>query len=128
MAACTGFVTEQQCLMLSNGDGEHRCQWELTRSADYDCSLLWPTTSTEEPWMNAKQENEAKSQPKPKGKGADIMLLFGGETVDEEAMNNKHSTISLSTVLSLIIAAFAVQQLYLWRVLKKDGYIGLEEE
>jgi len=46
MTACVNFFAEDACLKLTNGDGEPRCQWQVTGDADYDCELLWPTTST----------------------------------------------------------------------------------
>merc|ERR1719295_560317 len=46
MDVCTGLMSEQQCLQLTSGDGDYRCYWETTRSTDYDCSQLWPTTTS----------------------------------------------------------------------------------
>merc|ERR1719445_1186956 len=50
MESCTAFYTERDCLQLTNGDGEPRCAWE-SLGEGYDCSQLWPTTTTttEEP-------------------------------------------------------------------------------
>jgi len=45
MESCTAFYTERDCLLLSNGDGEARCAWE-SLGEGYDCSQLWPTTTT----------------------------------------------------------------------------------
>jgi len=42
---CTTYYTERECLMLEDGDGNARCQWEDLIEG-YDCSLLWPTTTT----------------------------------------------------------------------------------
>merc|ERR1712087_991898 len=84
-----------------------------------DCS--WPTT-TSEPWMGAKPASDEQGLlPKPKPKDAQLKpkpknaadkqeaLLFGGETVVAEAMSTQ---VSLSTLLLLAMAAFAMYQLY----------------
>merc|ERR1719230_1338121 len=48
--SCTAFYTEKDCLMLTNADGVSRCVFEPLGEG-YDCSQLWPTTTTttEEP-------------------------------------------------------------------------------
>merc|ERR1719347_579985 len=48
--SCTAFSTEKDCTMLTNADGEPRCVFEPLGEG-YDCSQLWPTTTTttEEP-------------------------------------------------------------------------------
>merc|ERR1719486_316533 len=45
MEACTAFYTERDCMLLTNGDGDARCAWEA-KGDEYDCSQLWPTTTT----------------------------------------------------------------------------------
>merc|ERR1719204_2180542 len=45
MTTCTGYYTERECTMLTNADDEPRCVWEDLVDG-YDCSLLWPTTTT----------------------------------------------------------------------------------
>jgi len=45
MDSCTAFYTEKECLMLTDDDGNYRCAWE-SKSVNYDCSQLWPTTTT----------------------------------------------------------------------------------
>merc|ERR1712013_288510 len=45
MESCTAFYTERDCLLLTNSDSEYRCAWE-PKSVNYDCSQLWPTTTT----------------------------------------------------------------------------------
>ena len=45
MAACTGYFSERECLMLTDDDSAARCVWE-DQSEEYDCSQLWPTTTS----------------------------------------------------------------------------------
>merc|ERR1740123_193437 len=45
MDNCKTFATEAECLLLTNDDGEPRCVFEPLGEG-YDCSQLWPTTTT----------------------------------------------------------------------------------
>jgi len=45
MDSCTAFYTERECLKLTDQDGAYRCHWE-SKGEEYDCSQLWPTTTT----------------------------------------------------------------------------------
>merc|ERR1719361_277639 len=45
MDTCTGFYTERDCLRMVDSDGVARCQFEELIEG-YDCSLLWPTTTS----------------------------------------------------------------------------------
>merc|ERR1719249_305627 len=45
MESCKEFGTEQECLMLTNGDGEPRCTFEPLGEYE-DCETVWPTTTT----------------------------------------------------------------------------------
>merc|ERR1719361_2331868 len=45
MDACTAFLTERDCLLLTNDDSEFRCAWEPL-GAYGDCEQLWPTTTS----------------------------------------------------------------------------------
>jgi len=45
METCTTYFTERECLMLTDDDGNYRCHWEDLIEG-YDCSLLWPTTTS----------------------------------------------------------------------------------
>jgi len=46
MESCTEFYTERDCLLLTNSEGDSRCHWEAITDGMYDCSQLWPTTTT----------------------------------------------------------------------------------
>merc|ERR1719206_1451719 len=60
---CTAFFTERDCLKLTDSDGNPRCAFEELIDG-YDCSLLWPTTTTttEEPGCckGSSYKNQAK--------------------------------------------------------------------
>merc|ERR1719486_1853013 len=45
MDKCTEYYTERDCLLLTDDDGSTRCTWE-DLGEGYDCSMLWPTTTT----------------------------------------------------------------------------------
>merc|ERR1719150_1286050 len=45
MDQCTTYYTQRDCEMLSDDEGLARCRWE-SLGENYDCSLLWPTTTT----------------------------------------------------------------------------------
>merc|ERR1712129_120168 len=45
MESCVDFDTARDCEMLTNGEGVARCVWEALGEG-YDCSQLWPTTTT----------------------------------------------------------------------------------
>merc|ERR1719232_38816 len=45
MEECKKFGTEEECLMLTNGDGEPRCVFEPLGEYE-DCETVWPTTTT----------------------------------------------------------------------------------
>merc|ERR1719317_669114 len=44
MEECKKFGTEEECLMLTNGDGEPRCYFEPLGEYE-DCETVWPTTT-----------------------------------------------------------------------------------
>ena len=45
METCTTFGNQRDCLLLTNGDGKPCCVFEEL-DYGYDCSQLWPTTTT----------------------------------------------------------------------------------
>merc|ERR1711972_170551 len=45
MESCKTFGTEEECLMLTNDDGEPRCYFEPLGEYE-DCETVWPTTTT----------------------------------------------------------------------------------
>merc|ERR1719245_1601568 len=45
MEECKKFGTEEECTMLTNGDGEPRCYFEPLGEYE-DCETVWPTTTT----------------------------------------------------------------------------------
>merc|ERR1719309_1659596 len=45
MDQCKKFGTEEECLMLTNDDGEQRCYFEPLGEYE-DCETVWPTTTT----------------------------------------------------------------------------------
>merc|ERR1719283_431432 len=45
MEECKKFGTEEECLMLTNDDGEPRCFFEPLGEYE-DCETVWPTTTT----------------------------------------------------------------------------------
>merc|ERR1719204_980482 len=75
---CTGYLTERECLMLTDEDGLARCFWEPLGGYE-DCEQTWPTTTSSptEPagccYGDSYQSNDkclkATSQDKCESKG-----------------------------------------------------------
>merc|ERR1719203_1982920 len=159
MESCTAFYTQRDCMLLTNDDGDARCHWEA-KDEEYDCSQLWPTTTSsapeegccagdsaknnemcadkvgreqcersgkcafregldadcelpttpEEPWMGAKAEQKLARS------------VGVGETLQS-------TTISLSSLLLIVAAAFVVHQVYRFWVARQAhaGYAKLAE-
>merc|ERR1719495_1677026 len=59
---CTGFYTERDCLKLTDSNGATRCVFEELIEG-YDCSLLWPTTTTTTEEPGCCKGDSAKSNP-----------------------------------------------------------------
>jgi hypothetical protein len=98
-AKCFGLEDEKACVRKD-------CEWLLTEDPT-DC-VITTTSTTSEPWLGAQAE--AKVSSRRKGRRQESML-FGGESTVSQAMDTQ---VSLSTVLLLAIAAFAVYQTYRW--------------
>ena len=131
-SGCCAGKTRQSTEKCAEKEGREECERMEKcefRSGETDCS--WPTT-TESPWMNAKPEKDGFS-PKPNPKdakkakeaGKSEALLFGETGVVAEAIN---TSISLSTVLLLAVAAFAVYKISIWASHRNGGYTKLEEQ
>merc|ERR1711972_22421 len=93
---------------------------------DADCEYT-PTTTTSEPWMGAKPEGARRKRAKSSSRHQEAVLFGDGQSVIAETMQ---STVSLSTVLLFVMAAFAAHQLYRWwssRNGGNSGYTKLDE-
>jgi len=100
-AMCNEKIGQEQC------ERSGKCEF---RVLEEDCS--WPTT-TETPWLGAKAQGNAMAQ-KRGGKSNNRRqesMLFGGDSAVAQTMSTQ---VSLSTVLLIVAAAFAVYQLYRW--------------
>jgi len=116
--------------MCGNKIGRDQCErsdkCEFREGEDADCEFV-PTTTTSEPWLEAKDEeyalpfNPYKQAKKSARKGAshrqEEAMLFGGDNVVGQAMQYQ---VSLSSVLMMVIAAFAVYQVYRWMSARKN--------
>merc|ERR1712129_584136 len=89
-----------------------------------DCA--WPTT-TSEPWLGAKDASNYDLSVNPYAKSSkqrranshkQESVLFGGEGAISETMQ---STVSLSTLMMFVVAAFAAFQLFKWWSTRKTG-------
>jgi len=121
-AGCCYGDTSKTNAMCAEKDGRESCERSgkcvFKSGEDADCEL--PTT-TSEPWLGAQEEDyqlpynpykQSKSKKSSrKGHRQEEAMLFGGQNVVGEAMNYQ---VSLSSVLLLVIAAFAVYQVYRW--------------
>jgi len=115
--------------MCGDLEGRDQCErsgkCEFRAGEDADCDL--PTTTSSE-WLEAKDEDYSlpynpykQSKSKKSRKGAnrhqEEAMLFGGDNVVGQAMQYE---VSLSTVLLMVIAAFAVYQVYRWVSSRKN--------
>jgi hypothetical protein len=95
---CTNYWNEEDCMTPIDGEGVNRCSWTPT-AEDVDCTILWPTEGPADSWWTTAQP------------AAQQKLLFG-LGADSAMANALHSEISLSTVLLLMVALFAIHKLY----------------
>jgi len=113
---CCAGTTSKNTEMCNAKVGRESCERSGKcefRAGEDDCS--WPTT-TSEPWLGAKVGAKQR-----RGKAASHKqesVLFGGEGVISETMQ---STISLSTLMMFVVAAFAAFQLFKWWSARKIG-------
>merc|ERR1719463_49939 len=108
VGCCAGETVKSNEMCNGKTDSEScgrsgKCQWR--EGEDADCEL----TTTSEPWMGAKPA--AKARSKSVAHHQQEAMLFGGESVIAETMQ---TTVTLSTVLLCVMAAFATYQLYRW--------------
>merc|ERR1719420_1382678 len=126
-AGCCKGSTRKNAEMCSERQGREQCErsskCEFVATDYYsDCD-----TTTSEPWLEAKDEeyalpfNPYKQAKKSARKGAshrqEEAMLFGGDNVVGQAMQYQ---VSLSSVLMMVIAAFAVYQVYRWMSARKN--------
>merc|ERR1712172_381821 len=86
---CNAKVGRESC------ERSGKCEFRVDED---DCS--WPTT-TSEPWLGAKAS--AKQRRGKSASHKQESVLFGGEGIISETMQ---STISLSTLMMFVVAAF----------------------
>jgi len=112
---CNAKIGRESC------ERSGKCEF---RAGEDDCS--WPTT-TSEPWLGAKDASNYDLPVNPYAKSSkqrrannhkQERALFGGEGVISETMQ---STVSLSTLMMFVVAAFAAFQLFKWWSARKVG-------
>merc|ERR1712087_265013 len=109
---CAGITkaANEKCALKETAESCNRmskCLWNA--GEDADCA--WPTT-TSEPWLGAKVLRSRKGgSPQRRAEQKMATSLNIGEQMQS-------TTVSLSTLLFVVIAAFAVYQLYQWRAAK----------
>jgi hypothetical protein len=96
-----------------DGEGVNRCSWTPT-AEDVDCTILWPTEGPADSWWTTAEPAQQN-----------LLFGFGAESNMVTAMN---SQVSLSTVLLMLFAAFAMYKVYQWKFAstKKKNYEGYE--
>jgi hypothetical protein len=99
-------------------DGVNRCSWTPT-AEDVDCTILWPTEGPADSWWTTAEPAARQN----------MLFGFGTESLIGQTMD---SQVSLSTVVLLLLAAFAVYKTYQWRYsgkqqVDKDGYQQLND-
>jgi hypothetical protein len=102
-----------------DGDGVNRCSWTPT-AEDVDCTILWPTEGPADSWWTTAEPAARQN----------LLFGFGAQSDVLQAMN---SEVSLSTVLLLLFAAFAMYKVYRYKFStaapdhKYEGYESLGE-
>jgi hypothetical protein len=94
-----------------DGEGVNRCSWTPT-AEDVDCTILWPTEGPADSWWTTAEPARQ-----------DLLFGFGAESMMGQAVN---SEVSLSTVLLMLIAAFAMYKVYQWKFASTKKYEGYE--
>jgi len=123
MGCCAG-TTAKNTPMCNEKVGREACERSGKcefRVLEEDCS--WPTT-TSEPWLGAqaeadyalpynpyKQQQMRKQSSKKDSHRQEEAMMFGDNGVVGQAMQYQ---VSLSSVLLMLVAAFALYQAYAW--------------
>merc|ERR1712087_1080221 len=129
-----GGTSAKNTAMCNEKEGRESCERSGKcefRVGEDDCS--WPTT-TSEPWLGAKDASNYDLPVNPYARNSkqrrsnnrkQESVLFGGEGVISETMQ---STVSLSTLMMFVVAAFAAFQLFKWWSARKAaGYTKLAD-
>jgi hypothetical protein len=97
-----------------DGDGVNRCSWTPT-AEDVDCTILWPTEGPAGSWVTVHPAQQQQEN-----------VLFGFGHTMTDAMDSR---VSLSTVLLMMFAAFAMYKIYQWtfsKMKKETKYEGYQ--
>merc|ERR1719230_1673230 len=118
--------------MCGNKIGRDQCErsgkCEFRSGPDADCELVTTSepTTTSEPWLGEQDEyalpfNPYKQSKKSsrKGRRQEEAMLFGADSAGAQAMQTQ---VSLSSVLLMVAAAFALYQAYRWMAARKADY------
>merc|ERR1712013_324999 len=128
-AGCCRGSSPKNAEMCLEKSGREQCErsgkCEFVVTDDYaDCEF---TTTTSEPWLNAKHSARAKGKKRAKGANAQQSVLFGGEAASMSAVAEAMQyQVSLSTVLLFVVAALALYQAYQFVVKRNDGYKNID--
>jgi len=109
-SGCCAGMDKKSSAMCGEKIGRESCERSGKcefRAGEDDCS--WPTT-TSEPWLGEKVQGSSMRRNSKRSRQQESML-FGGEGAVAQTMSTQ---VSLSTVLLVVAAAFAVYQLYRW--------------
>jgi len=96
---CTNYWNEADCRTPTDSEGVNRCSWTPTNE-DVDCTILWPTEGPAGSWVTPHPNQQQQ-------------LLFG-YNLDDTMAEAMDSRVSLSTVLLMMFAAFAMYKIYRW--------------
>merc|ERR1712087_609870 len=106
------------CMTPQDGDGVNRCSWTPT-AEDVDCTILWPTEGPAGSWVTVHPAQQQQN------------LLFG-YGIDDTMAEAMDSRVSLSSVLLMVFAAFAMYKIFHWMFARKketkyEGYQPLSD-
>lgn len=101
-------------------NGVNRCSWTPTNE-DVDCTILWPTEGPAGSWVTVRPNEQQQN----------LLFGFGLDDTMADAMDSR---VSLSTVMLMMFAAFAMYKIYRWtfgskkkKEAKYEGYQPLSD-
>merc|ERR1712083_1133767 len=113
LETCTNYWNEEDCMTPIDGDGVNRCSWTPT-AEDVDCTILWPTEGPADSWWTTAEPARQN-------------LLFGLESLSVGGVD-MDSQVSLSTVVLMVLALFAMYKVYQYKFsAKNQKYEGYEQ-
>jgi len=121
---CYGDTAKTHEMCLEKEDDKEgcersgKCEWRKDISPTEDAVCDLPTT-TSTPWLGAKAAAQQQSRKKNNHRQEEAMM-FGGAGSDTVVGQAMQYQVSLSSVVLMLVAAFALYQTYAWMSARKN--------